>query len=77
MEAIKATWFERRPRKQATSGMRYDPTYHDMTLRGKQLTLSCIGKRVKVTLDVPEYFRVIFETWKSKELPSPTASSNV
>ncbi|GET41062.1 RNA-guided endonuclease InsQ/TnpB family protein [Microseira wollei] len=35
-----------------------------MTLRGKQLTLSCIGKRVSLILNVPDYFLEVFETWK-------------
>ncbi|MGA9382632.1 MAG: transposase, partial [Phormidium sp.] len=43
LEAIKATKFKRTPRKKPTSGLRYDK--RTMTLRGKQLTLSCIGKR--------------------------------
>lgn len=43
MEAVKATKFNRTPRKKPTSGLRYDK--RTMTLRGYQLTLSCIGKR--------------------------------
>ncbi|MFB2981450.1 RNA-guided endonuclease InsQ/TnpB family protein, partial [Microseira sp. BLCC-F43] len=62
LEAIKATKFKRIPRKKPTSGLRYDK--RTMTLRGKQLTLSCIGKRVSLILDVPEYFAEVFETWK-------------
>ncbi|MGK7928259.1 MAG: RNA-guided endonuclease InsQ/TnpB family protein [Spirulina sp.] len=62
MEAVKATQFQRKPRKKPTSGLRYDK--RTMTLRGRQLTLSCIGKRAKVILHVPEYFREVFETWK-------------
>lgn len=62
MEAIKATKFKRKPRKKATSGLRYDK--RTMTLRGHQLTLSCIGKREKLILDVPEHFREVFEAWK-------------
>ncbi|MBD2186488.1 RNA-guided endonuclease InsQ/TnpB family protein, partial [Aerosakkonema funiforme] len=61
LEAVKATKFKRTPRKKPTSGLRYDK--RTMTLRGKQLTLSCIGKRVRLILDVPEYFREVFETW--------------
>ncbi len=44
LEAIKATKFKRVPRKKPTSALRYDK--RTMTLRGQQLTLSCIGKRV-------------------------------
>lgn len=62
MEAIKATKFKRYPRKKPTSGLRYDK--RTMTLRGHQLTLSCIGKREKLILNVPEYFKEVFETWE-------------
>ncbi|HEY9783523.1 MAG TPA: transposase [Leptolyngbyaceae cyanobacterium] len=62
LEAIKATKFKRTPRKKPTSGLRYDK--RTMTLRGQQLTLSCIGKRVQIILDVPEYFREVFRTWE-------------
>lgn len=61
LEAVKATKFKSIPKKKPTSGLRYDK--RTMTLRGKQLTLSCIGKRVTLILDVPEYFREVFETW--------------
>lgn len=44
MEAVKATKFEAVPRKKPHSGLRYDR--RTLTLRGHQLTLSCIGKRV-------------------------------
>jgi IS605 OrfB family transposase len=64
MEAVKATKFERHPRKKPTSSLRYDK--RTMTLRGYQLTLSCIGPRAKTSLAVPEYFREIFETWDFK-----------
>jgi transposase len=62
MEAVKATKFKRHPKKKPTSGLRYDK--RTMTLRGDQLTLSCIGKREKLILNVPEHFKEIFETWK-------------
>ena len=61
MEAVKATRFERVPRKKPTSGLRYDK--RTMTLRGYQLTLSCIGGRAKTLLNIPDYFREVFETW--------------
>jgi IS605 OrfB family transposase len=64
LEAVKATKFERRPRKKPASSLRYDK--RTMTLRGYQLTLSCIGPRVKTILTVPDYFREIFETWEFK-----------
>jgi putative transposase len=32
-------------------------------LRGEQLTLSCIGKRVKLILNVPDYFKAIYDNW--------------
>ena len=62
LEAVKATKFKGIPRKKPTSGLRYDK--RTMTLRGKQLTLSCIGKRVSLILDVPDYFQEVFEAWK-------------
>jgi putative transposase len=62
MEAIKATKFKRHPLKKPTSGLRYDK--RTMTLRGYQLTLSCIGKREKLILNIPDYFKEIFETWE-------------
>jgi len=64
MEAIKATKFKKRPHRKPTSGLRFDK--RTMSLRGYQLTLSCIGKREKVILEVPDYFREIFETWQFK-----------
>jgi putative transposase len=64
MEAVKATKFKRAPRKKPTSGLRYDK--RTMTLRGCQLTLSCIGKREPIILNVPEYFKEVFETWEFK-----------
>src|SRR5919199_975378 len=62
LEAIKATKFKRVPRKKPTSALRYDK--RTMTLRGRQLTLSCIGKRVSLILNVPAYFKEIFEAWE-------------
>lgn len=62
MEAVKATKFKRKPRKKPTSGLRYDK--RTMTLRGHQLTLSCMGKRESLILTVPEYFQEVFETWE-------------
>jgi IS605 OrfB family transposase len=64
MEAVKATKFEAVPHKKPHSGLRYDR--RTLTLRGHQLTLSCMGKRVRVILDVPAYFREIVDTWKLK-----------
>lgn len=61
LEAIKQCKFKRKPRKKSTSGLRYDK--RTMTLRGEQLTLSCIGKRVKLILNVPDYFREIYDNW--------------
>lgn len=48
LEAIKATKFKRVPLMKPTSGLRYDK--RTMTLRGQQLTLSCIVcKHIKRT----------------------------
>ncbi len=64
LEAVKATAFKKRPRKKATSGLRYDR--RTFTLRGEQITLSCIGPRVRAVLPVPDYFRAIYDTWACK-----------
>lgn len=64
MEAVKATAFKKRPRKKKYSGLRFDK--RTMTLRGEQLSLSSLGKREKVILKIPDYFRSIFDTWKLK-----------
>ena len=64
MEAVKATQFKRVPRKKPTSALRYDA--RTITLRGCQITLSCIGKRVQASLHIPAYFREVFETWEFK-----------
>lgn len=61
LESIKQCKFKCKPRKKPTSGLRYDK--RTMTLRGEQLTLSCIGKRVKLILTVPDYFREIYDNW--------------
>ena len=64
MEAIKATAFKKKPRKKKHSGLRFDK--RTMTLRGKQLSLSSLGKRERVILKIPDYFSSIFDTWKLK-----------
>ena len=64
MEAVKATKFERIARKKPTSGLRYDK--RTMTLRGCQLTFSCIGERARTILHIPDYFREVFDTWVFK-----------
>ncbi len=64
MEAVKATAFKKKPRKKRSSGLRYDK--RTMTLRGHQLSLCCIGARERILLEVPEYFRNIFENWDLK-----------
>ena len=62
MEAVKATKFKRVPRKKPTSALRYDD--RTITIRGRALTLSCIGARVKIALIVPEYFKEVYENWE-------------
>jgi len=54
LEAVKSQNFKYKPKKNPTSALRYD--LRTMTLRGTQLTFSCIGKRQKVILDIPEYY---------------------
>lgn len=64
MEAVRAQKFKRAPRKSEYGALRYDA--RTMSLRGERLTLSCIGKRGKTILKVPEYFREIFDNWTLK-----------
>jgi putative transposase len=64
MEAVKATAFKKRPRKKKYSGLRFDK--RTMSLRGEQLSLSSLGKRAKIILKIPDYFRPIFDSWKLK-----------
>jgi IS605 OrfB family transposase len=64
MEAVKAVTFKKKPRKKKYSGLRFDK--RTMTLRGEQLSLSTSGKRGRVILKIPDYFRPIFDTWKLK-----------
>jgi putative transposase len=64
MEAVKAVAFKKKPRKKKYSGLRFDK--RTMTLRGEQLSLSTSGKRGRVILKIPDYFRPIFDTWKLK-----------
>lgn len=61
LEAAKAVKLKAVPRKKRISGIRYDR--RTMTLRGRRLTLSCVGGRVRVALDVPDHFREVFDTW--------------
>ncbi len=64
MESVKGTSFKKRPRKKKHSGLRFDK--RTMNLRGEQLTLSSMGKRERVILNIPDYFRPIFDSWKLK-----------
>jgi putative transposase len=64
MEAVKATKFQRTPKKKRHSGLRFDK--RTMALRGDQLSLSGLGKRTKVILQVPDYYRLIFDSWQLK-----------
>lgn len=65
-EACRAVKLATTPHKRPASGIRYDR--RTMTLRGEQLTLSCIGKRVRVILEIPEHLRDVFygDAWKLK-----------
>jgi len=65
MEAVKRSKFKtKKPQKKLHSAIRYD--LRTMTLRGNQLTFSCIGPRQKVILKIPEYFKQYFKNWKFK-----------
>jgi putative transposase len=61
LEAIKATKFKRTPKPRKYATLRYDK--RTSTLRGQQLTFSSIGKRQKTILEIPDYFKNIFDTW--------------
>jgi IS605 OrfB family transposase len=62
MEAIKALKFKFQPRKKPTSAIRYDQ--RTITLRGQNLTFSCIGKRIKTQIKIPSFQQRIADTWK-------------
>jgi putative transposase len=61
-EAIRATKFKFKPSKSKTSAIRYD--CRCAAIRGNLLSLSCIGKRERIMLKIPEYFQEVFSTWK-------------
>lgn len=62
MEAVKRSKFKSKmPVKKSHSSVRYDK--RTMTLRGKQLTFSTSDKRQKIILNIPNYFKNIFESW--------------
>ena len=62
MEATKALKFKFLPRKKSTSAIRYDQ--RTITLRGQNLTFSCIGKRIKTQIKIPKFQQEIADTWK-------------
>lgn len=65
LEAVKRSKIKgKRPRKKKYSAIRYDR--RTMTLRGNQLTISGIGKRIKVIIPIPEYFKEIIKNWNFK-----------
>lgn len=65
LEAVKRSKFKsKKPRAKKYSSIRYDQ--RTMTLRGSQLTFSCVGKRQKVILNIPEHFKQVVNNWKFK-----------
>ena len=65
LEAVKRSKFKtERPRKKTYSAIRYDK--RSMTLSGTYLTFCNIGKRVKINLHVPDFFKPVFNTWNFK-----------
>ena len=62
LESVKALKFKRRPKKKETSSIRFDR--RTMTLRGNQLTFSSLGNRDALILDIPDFFKPIFDNWK-------------
>lgn len=62
LEAVKANKFKFRPCKGKTSAIRYDARC--ASIRGNLLTLSTLGKRERVMLEVPKYFQEVFSSWK-------------
>jgi len=62
LESIKANKFKFKPFKTKTSGVRFDKRC--CSLRGNLLFLSTLGKRERVLIKIPKYFREIFEIWK-------------
>lgn len=61
-ESVKATKFKYKPVKKGYATIRYDK--RTSTLRGNQLTLSCIGKRMKFILVIPDCFLDTFTKGK-------------
>jgi len=62
LESMKAIECKISIKKSGYSTLRFDK--RTSTLRGRQLTLSCIGNRIKIILNIPKYFRSIFYNWK-------------
>lgn len=63
LEAVKRLKFKKKPTKK-TMTLRFDK--RTMTLRGNVLTFSSIGKRQKVVLHIPEYFKNVYTNWSFK-----------
>ena len=47
-----------------TDSVRYN--LRTLSLRGNLLTLSCVGRRFRVVIDIPERFRPVAESWELK-----------
>ena len=62
MESMKQLKCATKPKKAEYSTIRFDQ--RTASLRGYQLTLSCLGKRIKTIIQIPEYFLEIFNTWQ-------------
>jgi hypothetical protein len=62
LESVKSTDFERVLRRKPTASLRLDKRL--ITLRGEYVSVSCIGKRAKTSLAIPEPFKEMVKTWK-------------
>jgi len=62
LESVKSRKFKGIPRKKMIGSLRLDKRL--ITLRGEQVSVSCLGKRAKTILTVPEPFRDVFCNWR-------------
>jgi IS605 OrfB family transposase len=64
LEAVRATKFKRKIWKGKHSSLRYDR--RTFTLRGQQITITGLHRRHKELLEIPDYYRNIFDSWSCK-----------
>lgn len=65
LEAIKQTKNRRNIKKQTLS-IRYDRRTSNLIKKKGYITLSSVGKRQKISYNIPDFFKPIYENWKFK-----------